>query len=1719
MPSPIALSENRRIRLRVLRRGWGICVFMGFLVVLLGVGGADAASRPGVTVVDTRPLGLTLELFVPDVRLDESRVQAGAVRVEAPALGDGRTGVPGQPSLPATSVLVAVPVDASVRLHVLSQEVGQRIAAMPWEAVPFEQPKWADGISSQTTDTGAAPDFTQDAIGTERIYRASDSRELATAAAAYQPVVLADEGYLRDQRYVRLLLQPFEVRADGSLWVHERIRVALDFDGVAKASSSSLTSQDPYFEPVFRRSFINYEQGRGWRQVASAGTPSASPIQVPPERLRIVTDADGIYTLGYDDLVAAGLKLQKIDARSFSLSSRGQEVALWLTGEADGRFDPGDTLSFYGQRSHSRYSDERVYWLAWGQVQGKRMATVDVSPALGGPLVTSYTATLHQEQNNIYLSSDPPNGEADRWYWDRYAVGGRTQIPTLTMDVPVTAVVPGQQAELTVAVRGYTSFYATDPDHRLDFSINNQVVGRGEGDGQELLLGTYPFSSDILTASANSFSLFAPGDTGASSDVGYLDWFEIHYVRELHAEDEHLYFADTLTGRHLYQVDGFSNGGLELFDISDPAQPLRLLNAAESGGAGVQVQFSAAGDGDNAFLIQHPDRRLSPVRIEADFVTSYRTPFHQADTIIITYPDFIDAIQPLATYRYDQGYNVMMVNVQDVYDEFNDGELSPWAIRDFLDYAYHHWQEPHPAFVLLVGDGTYDFLDYEGTGVVNYIPPLLDIVDPFLRETATDNRLVTVSGADILPDMFIGRFPARTSAQVATMVAKTIQYETAPWPGDWQLRNLFVADNADTAGNFAYLSNEVADHLLPGAYDSLKQKIYLGVNYSSSTVARQDIRQAFNQGAFLTNYVGHGQVTFWASEFIFRGEDAAALINGGRLPVHLSMTCLDGSFQEPTRESLAETLVLNPNGGAVAVWASTGLGVAHGHDYLHRGFYSALYEDGNILLGDLIVAGKLALYTGDTLGVFHDLIDTFNLMGDPALRLGLASTDLAIELVAAPTGELAPGDPVRLRFRISNLGDMPAPGVHVDVTLPALDNLSATSDLGPVQIITGDPVRFRLDDLDVGASTVLEINGEVPRQLSSSEYMITARADSAWADENPADNSISNIELRLAAADLATTLTGDPARALAVGEAFHLQIGYQNGGRGLATDGVITLPLPSGISGLSWTASDAAVTQTSSAPLVFNLPDLPQNTGGTIDIQAVAGYALLRTFLQAVAHTPWVDADLSNNISAALPFAVAAADAGETNDTMATATTLPLPGRLRDRSYDRPGDVDWYVFSAKAGVRYRFYTDALTDGGDTLLILYDAGGQEIMRSDDVGPGVKWSSLAWQPAAGGVSYLQVTRPGGGGPLFLYDLVADRGFDVYMPVLWTQWQMPTPPSAPTPTPTLFPTATFTPTPKPSRPTLTPTPSPTPTLTPTPVVGQCLPSPTTTIPLGGEPQALAAAENRVLAGIADTNTVAVIDSQTIEMIASHSSGGNTPSGIATWSSLYYVSNRGDNSVSIFDLATDTRLTTFPTGSQPAALDVTASGYLYVANPGANALSVHDSVGGTLVRTIPLSGTPSQVLAVGDTAWVTLASGPKGLLAIDSAGTVLNTIPSIPAGTSDMVADSRTGLIYVSHPAAHDIYVIDRFQRIVVAKFKLPFAPFGLEINTMNEQLYAVDAASNQLMVLDLLNGDVLGQRPLDQQGPTGGLGIVYLDGHVYVANAAAHSLSVFAAPPCFH
>ena len=281
-----------------------------------------------------------------------------------------------------------------------------------------------------------------------------------------------------------------------------------------------------------------------------------------------------------------------------------------------------------------------------------------------------------------------------------------------------------------------------------------------------------------------------------------------------------------------------------------------------------------------------------------------------ADLIIVTVPQFREALQPLVDARQKQGLRVAVVDVNQVYDTFSAGDPGPEAIRALVQHARSHWTSPAPRYLLLAGDASYDPRGYLKGAEMDLVPTQL-VHTSFSGWTASDVwYALPDDDAGALPALAVGRLPAQTAEQLATMVAKTLEYERSDRAAAWRQDALVVADNDE-----------------PGFAEAAKAFTARLTGYTragrprSRATARPRGRSCLRrltEGTGLIGYFGHGSMELWAQEKILAVDDVAKLTNREKLPIVFTVTCLSGLFQHPVKPSLGETLVRAKNGGAVA---------------------------------------------------------------------------------------------------------------------------------------------------------------------------------------------------------------------------------------------------------------------------------------------------------------------------------------------------------------------------------------------------------------------------------------------------------------------------------------------------------------------------------------------------------------------------------------------------------------------------------------------------------------------------------------------------------------------------------------------------------------------------------------------------------------------------------
>ena len=145
-------------------------------------------------------------------------------------------------------------------------------------------------------------------------------------------------------------------------------------------------------------------------------------------------------------------------------------------------------------------------------------------------------------------------------------------------------------------------------------------------------------------------------------------------------------------------------------------------------------------------------------------------------------------------------------------------------------------------------------------------------------------------------------------------------------------------------------------------------------------ITRGQIVTALNKGPMIVNFYGHGSVDVWTGAGLLDSGLARSLTNTNTLSLYLMMTCLNGYAHDPFLDSLSESALKAPQGGAVAVWASSGFTEAAPQFFMNLELYRQLFGGQTVRLGQAIRNSKTATNN-------QDVRRTWILFGDPAMRV------------------------------------------------------------------------------------------------------------------------------------------------------------------------------------------------------------------------------------------------------------------------------------------------------------------------------------------------------------------------------------------------------------------------------------------------------------------------------------------------------------------------------------------------------------------------------------------------------------------------------------------------------------------------------------------------------------------------------------------------------------
>jgi uncharacterized repeat protein (TIGR01451 family) len=684
--------------------------------------------------------------------------------------------------------------------------------------------------------------------------------------------------------------------------------------------------------------------------------------------VKLMVRREGWHRVTQPELVKAGLD-PNVDPTTLRLFAEAVEQPLQVIGATagSGGFGPQAAIAFYGTGIDTLYSGNRVYWLVANEGRGARIRRLPPSSGSNQP-PSSFPYVVELRQHTTYFAALPTQN-GDNFFGAFVSPTPVDQVLALThLETPST-----NPAQLEVVLQGVIA----GVPHEVTVALNGTTLGEATFTGQDQGKFQVNIPDGLLTEGNNTVTLTAQN--------GDYDTSLVVYVRVVYP---HSYVADSdelrFTGRagDELKVSGLGTAPAVVLDITSPDVPVqltpRVISKEGTYEFAVQVPWlttNTAAPVQHTLLAVATDRVASVAAVRPNHPSRWHSAQPGADIAMVSLEDFAGVLQPLVQAHRAEGKSSAVVLINDLYDEFNFGEHSPYAIRRFLQFASKNWKTA-PKFLLLNGRASVDPRNYLGFGHQDFVPT--KIVSSSSLMTASDDWFSDFNDSGF-PTIATGRIPVSSVEEATTVIGKIVTYEGQSTNGSWTGQALMVADRNDTE-NFSQ--------------DSLLVQAQLPANLQVTDVfattldvvtARQQIISGINSGKLLVNYIGHGSEEDWSAEDLFDNTAATALTNGSQLPVFLIMNCLNGFFQDVYEQPLGVTLMMVPNGGSVAVLASSGLNQAPPQTQLDVIIAKGALSASRPALGEVIRQAKFQITDAS-------VRKTYVLFGDPAMRIKAPSS-------------------------------------------------------------------------------------------------------------------------------------------------------------------------------------------------------------------------------------------------------------------------------------------------------------------------------------------------------------------------------------------------------------------------------------------------------------------------------------------------------------------------------------------------------------------------------------------------------------------------------------------------------------------------------------------------------------------------------------------------------
>lgn len=777
-------------------------------------------------------------------------------------------------------------------------------------------------------------------------------------------------------------------------------------------------------------------------------------IEFGQEYYKIKVLENGFHEVGYQELKNGGVPIDGINPEELQLWYRGDQLSIEVKGESDGVFNEADALVFYGKvadgkletplysepeyqqhTSYSLYSDTSYYYLTWqAGEQGKRVEETSAVSTTKVNTVKSVKEKIFTENYSLgnqavdlIFKSEVDNGEG----WVSNAFGYNSKNPTNNYNEYIFDnlgdVTANSDLILELGLVGMNGLL-----HRVEVQAGTNTLNVPDFTGyvnQEVktTISSSQIASGQLKVKVSCFG------NGLSNDFISVSFIRLTYQKQLKT----LNFNE----KHFVEAEGQltvkNTVGVSVFYKGNDTFVAQLTTQVVGDSLVINLPVNSVGN-ELLFLTDTSYKSVHSIKKTVGFVND----LVGVNYLILTHKLFMDGALQYKAYRESvQGgeYNVHLVELERVFDQYMYGEKNPLAIRNMFRYLIDNNQKPD--FFLILGSGVKHNIKYyrvpyarklpfaakKANGVLYY--PIQDYILTFGDPGWDIGFTAGLAGEDALsPAVPTSRVPSTTNQHVINYLNKVKEFEHPSNTGLWRKRFIHLSGGQTTSQQRLF-ENMVNEYTLVAKQQYMGGKVTVFAKKSDAAVQFFNVSKEVNAGVGMIAYLGHSSPLFLEIDLGLASDEANGYKNKGKYPLLYFNGCYSGDLYQ--QYSKAQDWINTADKGAIGAFAHNAYGYTNQlHDYTLTYYLEAYADSSNLNLPIGLLHKKVIeayLEGKNRNAIVQSQAQLLSLIGDPAVRIfPYANPDYVIEKVNVSSfdGErvTAVKDTFLLDIVISNYG-------------------------------------------------------------------------------------------------------------------------------------------------------------------------------------------------------------------------------------------------------------------------------------------------------------------------------------------------------------------------------------------------------------------------------------------------------------------------------------------------------------------------------------------------------------------------------------------------------------------------------------------------------------------------------------------------------------------------